>query len=85
MDLELNTKYFALLNISKCDKNATNKPCWQEADVESYETLPGTYYGNADYIDCIKRANKIEYDAGSGELKPMDIKIGDIIVLPICD
>ncbi len=84
MDLDLYTKYFALLNISRCDDDATNKPCWQESKVESYAKLAEQYYGRVYYIECIKLANKIEYDAGSG-LKPMEIKVGDIVVLPVCD
>ena len=85
MSLDLYTKYFGLLNIYKCDDGATNKPCWQESKVGSYETLADGYYGSAYYSECIKRANKIEYDASIPGLKPIELKVGNIIVLPICD
>lgn len=85
MNLDLYTKYFGLLNISKCDENATEKPCWQELKVTSYETLARNYYDSPDYIDCIKYANKIEYDASIDGLQPMELEVGKVIVLPVCD
>jgi len=76
--------YFGLLNpsIRECDMNHITFPCWYISEGFSYEKLVSLY--SSLKVECLKQANKTEYNAWLIKLTPEIPNLGDLVVLPVC-
>jgi hypothetical protein len=78
--------YFGILEfpIHKCEGDIPTKPCWYVIQTETnYYQLSGKYKIPTN-TNCIIHANTTEFGNTEDKLIPKTLKLGVIIVLPVC-
>ncbi len=78
--------YFGLLipPLLDCPDVDLRFPCWRVSEGESYELLAAGFYPVPTAPDCIRAANKTEWNSDLGRLDPKRTTPGTITVLPDC-